>query len=173
MRFNPWKNSIKKKFVRSTTRRNRLSPERDLQAILSRFRGTTGRQADVPTGPPQNNQGADYEMPGRVTRRRRASADNDGSLAWSACLPACLPPRRRRRRRPGAIIRSSLIKLCEMSKDSAMPGKTDNADADYYIPRRPIQHPRLLDDQGNCVYEYIRNFALVVIHIHICTHIRM
>jgi len=46
--------------------------------------------------------------------------------------------RRRRRRRRAAIIRSSLIKLREMSKDSAMLGKTDNADADYYIPRRPI-----------------------------------
>lgn len=142
----------------------------DLLAILSRFafRETTG--------------GRPHGVPAKQPRRRLRNARQDNAastsvggqrrlarLVWPACLlPACLPPRRRRRRcRPGAIIRSSLIKLCEMSKDLAMPGKTDNADADYYIPRRPmmVRHPRLLDHQGNCVYEY--NFARGYAHIHI------
>lgn len=95
--------------------------------ILSRFRGA-GRR---PRGDSQNNQGADGR---RNARQARGNADVG---------LACLPRRSRRRRRRGAIIRSSLIKLREMSKDSAMPGKTDNADADYYIPRRPI-HSRVL-----------------------------
>ncbi|KYM91160.1 hypothetical protein ALC53_01572 [Atta colombica] len=43
-----------------------------------------------------------------------------------------------------------------MSKDSAMPGKTDNADADYYIPCRPIHSStRVCVHAGlpTCVYE--------------------
>lgn len=83
-----------------------------------------------PRGFAKQPRGADGR---RNARQARGNADvGRGPLA---CLP-------RRSRRRGAIIRSSLIKLREMSKDSAMPGKTDNADADYYIPRRPI-HSRV------------------------------
>jgi len=80
-----------------------------------------------------------------VRRCRQPSANatsttsDHGQLSFTRPPPRCHRHRRRRRRRSrrAAIIRSSLIKLREMSKDSAMLGKTDNADADYYIPRRP------------------------------------
>jgi len=79
------------------------------------------------------------QVRGNVDERGRATTSDHGRLSLIRPLPRYHRHRRRRRRsRRAAIIRSSLIKLREMSKDSAMLGKTDNADADYYIPRRPI-----------------------------------